>query len=239
MAKVSMEHDGFWGAIQLGNTAGLCGSIRAVKLELSHCIRTTARWKVLSKSKKSVVWASNQPFSVKLTGSTALAQQGPRSPSIYIHKYPELDRQAGRQACRHRQGTTLPQVTAGHVSMNLRRILTRPDLRRPEVDSNPVPRGILPPAQVQRGSQGGRYICLVFLARRRPEELVGNISDQLPASSGHWRCGFVDRGCDLYWQVRIQPMICPVPPTQDARIVRRSLVPAVVLRIRATRHEVC
>lgn len=107
VAKVSMEHGGFWDAIQLGNTARLCGSIRAVKLELSHCVRTRARWKVLWNSKKSVVWVNNQPLSVKLTGSTALSQRGPRNPTIYIRKYSELDRQAGRQACRHRQETPL------------------------------------------------------------------------------------------------------------------------------------
>lgn len=99
MAKMSMEHGRFWDAIQLGNTARLCGSIRAVELELSHCIRTRARRKVLSNNKKSVVWVNNQPLSVKLTGLTTLAQLGPWSLSIYIHKYQSsTGRQAGRQA---------------------------------------------------------------------------------------------------------------------------------------------
>lgn len=152
VAKVSMEHGGFWDAIQLGNTARLCGSIRAVKLELSHCVRTRARWKVLWNSKKSVVWVNNQPLSVKLTGSTALAQRGPRNPTIYIRKYSELDRQAGRQADRHAGIGKRPPSSSSHCwtcrihVMNLRRILMRPELRWPEVDSNPVPREIVSPA---------------------------------------------------------------------------------------------
>lgn len=44
MAEVSMKHRGLLSTIELGNVAGLWGTIRIVKLELSHIIRTGGVW---------------------------------------------------------------------------------------------------------------------------------------------------------------------------------------------------
>lgn len=62
LAKVSMKHCGFLGTIQLGNIARFGGSIRAVKLELSHSIRTETRYRALSKRYENLVGVNNQPF---------------------------------------------------------------------------------------------------------------------------------------------------------------------------------
>jgi hypothetical protein len=47
VTKVPVQHRGFRGAILLDNAAGLEGSVRVVKLELSHSVRIGAMKRAL------------------------------------------------------------------------------------------------------------------------------------------------------------------------------------------------
>ena len=88
-----MEHGGLWSTVHLGNVASFWGSIRAVKLELSHIVRIEVR------KGESLVMGKQSAVSVELTGPRPpLLAWASVSDYIYTHTQSSTGRQTGMHA---------------------------------------------------------------------------------------------------------------------------------------------